>query len=220
MQCSDTRLSDVLFYDKWRSMFRPGAPSSDRTVWDWVIFICPLQTLMYANDPITTGTVCQKNETVYKNISPAGSTLFKGLRMVSFGLYKVSDQGTILRASCLYLHNARATIPKPFPNIDYYFNEENKTKLRQNKTWIEGDISCLTLTPNRYNALAPGVVYVSSDVTISGNFMTSQMNTIATQRTSLPANGNCQRFEIYGSALEHNSMFYSTRAKQWMFDSV
>ena len=50
--------------------------------------------------------------------------------MVSSGLYKVSDQGTILRASCLYmyLHNARATIPKPFHNIDNYFDEENKTK--------------------------------------------------------------------------------------------
>ena len=59
--------------------------------------------------------------------------------------------------------------------------------ISQNKTCIEADILCINLTPNQYNALSPAIVYVSNGVTISGNFMTSQMNTIAMQRTSLRA---------------------------------
>ena len=29
-------------------------------------------------------------------------------------------------------------------------------KIGQNKTWIEADITCINVTPNRYNALALG----------------------------------------------------------------
>ena len=47
-------------------------------------------------------------------------------------------------------------------------------KIRQNRTWIEADILDINLTPNRYNALAPGIVYVSNDVTILFNSVTSQ----------------------------------------------
>ena len=41
-------------------------------------------------------------------------------------------------------------------------------KIRESKTWIEVDI-----TPSRYNALAPTIVYVRNAVTISGNFISS-----------------------------------------------
>ena len=81
---------------------------------------------------------------------------------------RVSDQGTTLRASDL--HNARATILNPFYNMEYKIIK----KIRQNTTWIEADILGINLTPNRYNALAPAIVYVNNDVTIPFNSVTSQ----------------------------------------------
>ena len=78
------------------------------------------------------------------------------------------SQGTTLSASDL--HNARATILNPFYNMEY----EIFKKIRQNTTWIDADILGINLTPNRYNALAPAIVYVSNDVTIPFNSVTSQ----------------------------------------------
>ena len=46
--------------------------------------------------------------------------------------------------------------------------------IRQHTMWIEADILGINLTPNRYNALAPAIVYVSNDVTIPFNSVTSQ----------------------------------------------
>ena len=51
--------------------------------------------------------------------------------------------------------------------------------------WIKVEIPSINLTPNRYNALAPGIVYVNNYITIPINSMTSQMSTIATQRSLL-----------------------------------
>ena len=68
------------------------------------------------------------------------------------------------------LHNARATILNPFYNIEY----KTINKIRQNTTWIEADILGINLTPNRYNALAPAIVYDNNDVTIPFNSVTSQ----------------------------------------------
>ena len=48
------------------------------------------------------------------------------------------------------------------------------TKISQNTAWIEADILGTNLTPNRYNALATAIVYVSDDVTILFNSVTSQ----------------------------------------------
>ena len=78
------------------------------------------------------------------------------------------SQGTTLSASDL--HNARATILNPFYNMEYKIIK----KKRQNTTWIDADILGINLTPNRYNALAPAIVYVSNDVTIPFNSVTSQ----------------------------------------------
>ena len=50
--------------------------------------------------------------------------------------------------------------------------------------WIEEGIPCINLTPYQYNVLIPANVNVSN-ITIPVNCMTSQMNTIATQRTLL-----------------------------------
>ena len=47
-------------------------------------------------------------------------------------------------------------------------------KIRQNTAWIEADIPGINLTPNQYNALALAIVYVSDDVTIPFNSVTSQ----------------------------------------------
>ena len=68
------------------------------------------------------------------------------------------------------LHNARATILNPFYNMEYKIIK----KIRQNTAWIETDILGINLTPNRYNALATAIVYVSDDVTIPFNSLTSQ----------------------------------------------
>ena len=78
------------------------------------------------------------------------------------------SQGTTLRASDL--HIARATILNPFYNMEYKIIK----KIRQNTTRIEADILGIKLTPNRHNALAPAIVYVSNDVTIPFNSVTSQ----------------------------------------------
>ena len=87
---------------------------------------------------------------------------------LAYGSCRVSDQGTTLRASDL--HNARATILNPFYNMEY----EIIKKIRQNTAWIEADILGKNLTPNWCNALAPAIVYVSNDVTIPFNAVTSQ----------------------------------------------
>ena len=57
-----------------------------------------------------------------------------------------------------------------------FYNMEYKIikKIRQNTTWIEADILGINLTPNRNNALSPAIVYVSNDVTIPFNSVTSQ----------------------------------------------
>ena len=75
---------------------------------------------------------------------------------------------TTLRASDL--HNARTTVLNPFYNMEYKIIK----KIRQNTAWILADILGINLTPNRYNALAPAIVYVSDDVTIPFNSVTSQ----------------------------------------------
>ena len=66
------------------------------------------------------------------------------------------SQGTTLRASDL--HNARATILNPFYNMEYKIIK----KIEQNMTGIKADILGINLTLNRYNALAPAIVYVNS----------------------------------------------------------
>ena len=78
------------------------------------------------------------------------------------------SQGTTLRASDL--HNARTTILNPFYNMEYKIIK----KIRQTTTWIEADILGINITPSRYNALTPAIVYVSNDVTIPFKSMTSQ----------------------------------------------
>ena len=84
------------------------------------------------------------------------------------GSCRDSDQDTTLRAS--HLHNARATILNPFHNIEWKMIE----KIGQNKTGLEADIPCIKVTPKWYNALDAAIVYVSNDVTIPFNPMTSQ----------------------------------------------
>ena len=78
------------------------------------------------------------------------------------------SQGTTLSASDL--HNARTTILNPFYNMEYKIIK----KIRQNTAWIEADILGKNITPNRRNALAPAIVYVSNDVTIPFKPVTSQ----------------------------------------------
>ena len=78
------------------------------------------------------------------------------------------SQGTTLSASDL--HNARATILNPFYNMEYKIIK----KIRQNTAWIEADILGKNLTPDWCNALAPAIVYVSNDITIPFNAVTSQ----------------------------------------------
>ena len=66
--------------------------------------------------------------------------------------------------------SARATILNPFYNMEYKIIK----KIRQNTAWIEADILGNNLTPNWCNALVPAIVYVSNDVTIPFNAVTSQ----------------------------------------------
>ena len=47
-------------------------------------------------------------------------------------------------------------------------------KIRENTMWIETDLLGINLTPNRYNALVPAIVYVSNDVIIPFNYVMSQ----------------------------------------------
>ena len=122
------------------------------------------------------------------------------------------SQGTIQSASDL--HNAQATIVDPFYNMEYKIIKE----IRQNTTWIEADILGINLTPTRYNALALAIVYVSDDVTIPFNSVTSQKQ--HKERTASAREWDRNHFEIYGSALELISISLCTRAITWVFDSV
>ena len=92
----------------------------------------------------------------------------QGCALVGDPARAVRSQGTTLSASDL--HNAQATILNPFYNMEHKIIK----KIRQNMTWIEEDILGINLTPNRYNALVPAIVYVSNDVTIPFNSVTSQ----------------------------------------------
>ena len=78
-------------------------------------------------------------------------------------------------------------------------------KIRQNTAWIEADIQGKNLTPNRCNALAPAIGYVSNE---------SQSPSTPWRHNSNPKNVAVRareydrnRFEIYGSALEHVYFF-------------
>ena len=71
-------------------------------------------------------------------------------------------------------------------------------------TWIAADIPDITLTPTRYNALAPAIVYVSHDVTIPFNSMMSHY--IIKNRTASASEWDRIRFETYRSVLEHISI--------------
>ena len=68
------------------------------------------------------------------------------------------------------LNNARATVLNPFYNMEYKMIK----KISQNMTWVEAVIPGINLTPNRYNVLAPTVVYVNNNDTIPFNTVTSQ----------------------------------------------
>ena len=78
------------------------------------------------------------------------------------------SQGTVLSASDV--HNAQTIIFDTLYNMEYKMTK----KTCQNKTWIEAAFSCINVTLNRYNALAPAFVYVSNDVTAPLNSITSQ----------------------------------------------
>ena len=78
------------------------------------------------------------------------------------------SQDTTMCASDL--HNARATILNPFYNMECKMIR----KIGRYKTRIEAYIPSINVTPNRYNALAPAIVYVINDVTIQLNSMISQ----------------------------------------------
>ena len=118
----------------------------------------------------------------------------------------VEIRGTQETLSASDLHNARATILNPFYNMEY----EIIKKIRQNMTWIEADILGINLTPNRYNALAQPL-FTSA--------MTSQSHSTLWRHNSNTKNVAASarewvrnRFEIYGSALEHTSISLCTRA--------
>ena len=83
--------------------------------------------------------------------------------------------------------------------------------IRQNKTWIEANIPYINLTPSRYNALVPAIsAYVSNDVTIPVDSMTSQMNTMPTQETLLQAHVN--RTEIVlNSGIDIHTIFLNSQ---------
>ena len=84
--------------------------------------------------------------------------MLKGLKMVACELWRSEarrvlplsktlyervqgrSQGITLSASDLY--NVQADILNPFYNMD----QKVTKKLRQNKTWIEGDIPCINLS--------------------------------------------------------------------------
>ena len=106
------------------------------------------------------------------------------------------SHGTTLSASDI--HNG---LWKNFKN--------NKTK----ETLIKVNIPCINLALNWYNVHDSTTVYVNNDAIITANFITSQMNAIATQLILLRAcvNGNELICEIYDSAPELNYISSFTR---------
>ena len=124
------------------------------------------------------------------------------------------SQDTTLSASDL--HNARATIL--FYNMELY---KLIKKMRQNTMWIEADILDIHLTPNRYNALAPAIVYVSNDVIIPFNFVTSQSQhkKRCCERTWMWQK-SFWNLRIGAPTYLHFFMYKGSRANTWMFDVV
>ena len=94
----------------------------------------------------------------------------QGCALVGDPARAVGDVAKAQPLSACDLHNARATILNPFYNMEYKIIK----KIRQNTAWIEAHILGKYLTPNWCNALAPAIVYVSNDVTIPFNAVTSQ----------------------------------------------
>ena len=52
----------------------------------------------------------------------------------------------------------------------------------QNKTCIEADTAYINLTPSRYDVLSSVIVSANNDITTPLSFMTSQINSITTQK--------------------------------------
>ena len=74
-------------------------------------------------------------------------------------------------------HGRRPCTTRNLPLLTPFYNMECKIirKIGQNRTWIVAAIPCVNVTPNRHNAIAQAIVYVSNDVTIPFNSMTSQL---------------------------------------------
>ena len=86
---------------------------------------------------------------------------------------------------------------------------------------MEADTPCVNLTPNRYDAPDPVNIYVSNDFTIPVNPMTSQMNTIATQRTLLRMRVNVTKIILNSTGRSSNiTISWCTRDRPCFFDSV
>ena len=86
-------------------------------------------------------------------------------------------------------------------------------EIRNTKTRIGADIPCTNLNPDRYTEPIPAIVYVRNYVPIPINSMTTQMVIITNNIKKFTASArelHLSRFEIYGSALEHDSI--SSRA--------
>ena len=133
----------------------------------------------------------------------AGLCLGRRPCTTSRGLVQGRSQGTTLTASDL--HNATETILIPSCNMKCKIIK----KIWQNYTRIKADIPCVNVTLNWYNALASDITYVSDDV----NCNTKNLTVSARE-------WDWKRFEINGSAVEHNFIFSCTRAKPGLFDSV
>ena len=113
----------------------------------------------------------------------------------SRGRVQGRSQCTTLSASGL--HNARETILNPFYNLEY----EIMKKITQNTTWIEVDILRINLT-------SFGTMHSPQPLSMSAT--TSQSNSTPWRHNSNTENviasareRGRNRFELYGSALEH-----------------
>ena len=104
---------------------------------------------------------------------PTNLTMVPSLRYV---LYKLMWPGDAMRHTRL-CHGRRPCTTRNLPLLTPFYNMECKIirKIGQNRTWIVAAIPCVNVTPNRHNAIAQAIVYVSNDVTIPFNSMTSQL---------------------------------------------
>ena len=86
------------------------------------------------------------------------------------GALSISNATLWCFLGCMLTHSIKYSSDRYFISVLIFRTDSN---VRYFKISYTADILSINLTPNRYDALSPAIVYINNDVTIPFNSMTS-----------------------------------------------